>query len=102
VNAVTNLRVPYAGKLSSGFTAIGLSSSAQLHRVIYAISWTFFFLSYKGRFLELSLVQISGDLLSIYLQIQYDISITNNHCQKHRSFENKLCHLGRTYTLLCT
>jgi hypothetical protein len=34
VNAVMNLRVPYnAGKLSSGLTTGGLSSSAQLHRV---------------------------------------------------------------------
>jgi hypothetical protein len=34
VNAVMNLRVPQnAGKLSSSFTAGGLSSSAQLHKV---------------------------------------------------------------------
>jgi hypothetical protein len=34
VNSVLNLRVPYnAGKLSSGLTTGGLSSSAQLHRV---------------------------------------------------------------------
>jgi hypothetical protein len=34
VNSVLNLRVPLnAGKLSSGLTASGLSSSAQLHRV---------------------------------------------------------------------
>jgi hypothetical protein len=34
VNLVMNLRVPSnAGKLSSGFTTGGLSSSAQLHRV---------------------------------------------------------------------
>jgi hypothetical protein len=34
VNSVLNLRVPWnAGKLSSGLTSIGLSSSAQLHRV---------------------------------------------------------------------
>jgi hypothetical protein len=34
VNPVMNLRVPQnAGKLSSGFTTCGLSSSAQLHRV---------------------------------------------------------------------
>jgi hypothetical protein len=34
VNAVMNLRVPYnAGKLSSGYTSCGLSSSGQLHRV---------------------------------------------------------------------
>jgi hypothetical protein len=35
VNSVLNLRVPRnAGKLSSGLTTVGLSSSAQLHRVI--------------------------------------------------------------------
>jgi hypothetical protein len=34
VNSVLNLRVPLnAGKLSSGPTSSGLSSSAQLHRV---------------------------------------------------------------------
>jgi hypothetical protein len=34
VNAVMNLRVPQnAGKVSSGFTTGGLSSSAQLHRI---------------------------------------------------------------------
>jgi hypothetical protein len=34
VNSVLNLRVPWkAGKLSSGLTSSGLSSSAQLHRV---------------------------------------------------------------------
>jgi hypothetical protein len=34
VNAVMNLRVPSnAGKLSSGYTTVGHSSSAQLHRV---------------------------------------------------------------------
>jgi hypothetical protein len=34
VNSVSNLRVPYnAGKLSTGQTAGGLSSSAQLRRV---------------------------------------------------------------------
>jgi hypothetical protein len=34
VNSVLNLRVPEsAGKLSSGLTTCGLSSSAQLHRV---------------------------------------------------------------------
>jgi hypothetical protein len=34
VNSGLNLRVPlYAGKLSSGLTSSGLSSSAQLHRV---------------------------------------------------------------------
>jgi hypothetical protein len=34
VNSVLNLRVPRnAGKLSSGLTSGGLSSSAQLHRV---------------------------------------------------------------------
>jgi hypothetical protein len=34
VNSVLNLRVPQnAGKISSGFTTDGLSSSAQLHRV---------------------------------------------------------------------
>jgi hypothetical protein len=34
VNSVLNLRVPRnAGKLSSGLTSSGLSSSAQLHRV---------------------------------------------------------------------
>jgi hypothetical protein len=36
VNSVLNLRVPRkAGKLSSGLTSSGLSSSAQLHRVSY-------------------------------------------------------------------
>jgi hypothetical protein len=35
VNAVMNLRVPKnVGKLSSGCTTCGLSSSAQLHRVM--------------------------------------------------------------------
>jgi hypothetical protein len=34
VNAVMNLRVPYnAGKLSSGYTIGGLSSSSQFHGV---------------------------------------------------------------------
>jgi hypothetical protein len=34
VNAVMNLQVPYdAGKLSSGYTTGGLSSSAQIHTV---------------------------------------------------------------------
>jgi hypothetical protein len=34
VNSVLNLRVAWnAGKLSSGLTSSGLSSSAQLHRV---------------------------------------------------------------------
>jgi hypothetical protein len=34
VNAVINLRVPLkAGKLSSGFTTGGLSSSAQFHSI---------------------------------------------------------------------
>jgi hypothetical protein len=33
VNAVMNLRVPYnSGKLPSGYTTNGLSSSAQVHR----------------------------------------------------------------------
>jgi hypothetical protein len=32
VNSVMNFRVPNAGKLSSGYTTGGLSSSAQLHR----------------------------------------------------------------------
>jgi hypothetical protein len=36
VNSVMNLRVPRnAGKLSSGLTSSGLSSSAQLHIVSY-------------------------------------------------------------------
>jgi hypothetical protein len=36
VNSVLNLRVPKnAGKLSSGLTSSGPSSSAQLHRVSY-------------------------------------------------------------------
>jgi hypothetical protein len=36
VNLVLNFRVPLnAGKLSSGLTTDGLSSSAQLHRVSY-------------------------------------------------------------------
>jgi hypothetical protein len=36
VNAVMNLRVPYnSGKLPSGCTTGGFSSSAQLHRVSY-------------------------------------------------------------------
>jgi hypothetical protein len=40
VNAVMNLRAPWnAGKLSSGFTTGGLSSSAQLHRVSLLVSW---------------------------------------------------------------
>jgi hypothetical protein len=34
VNSVLNLQVPWnAGKLSSGLTTVGLSSSAELHRV---------------------------------------------------------------------
>jgi hypothetical protein len=34
VNAVMNFRVSYsAGKLSSGYTACGFSSSARLHRI---------------------------------------------------------------------
>jgi hypothetical protein len=34
VNSVLNLRIPQnSGKLSSGLTSGGLSSSAQLHRV---------------------------------------------------------------------
>jgi hypothetical protein len=34
VNSVLNLRVPRnAGKLSSGLTSVGLSSSAEIHRV---------------------------------------------------------------------
>jgi hypothetical protein len=37
-NSVMNLRIPYnAGKLSSGFTTGGLSSSAQLHRVSFSL-----------------------------------------------------------------
>jgi hypothetical protein len=40
VNAVMNLRVPYnARKLSSGFTTGCLSSSAQLHRVSWFVSY---------------------------------------------------------------
>jgi hypothetical protein len=36
VNAIMNLRVPEnAGKLWSGFTTGGLSSSAQLHKVCF-------------------------------------------------------------------
>jgi hypothetical protein len=39
VNSVLNLRVTWnAGKLSSGLTSGGLSSSAQLHRVSYLVS----------------------------------------------------------------
>jgi hypothetical protein len=39
VNSVLNLRVPKnAGKLSSDLTTVGLSSSAQLHRVSYMSS----------------------------------------------------------------
>jgi hypothetical protein len=39
VNSVLNLRVPLnAEKVSSGLTTYGLSSSAQLHRVILVIS----------------------------------------------------------------
>jgi hypothetical protein len=39
VNAVLNLHVPGdAGKLSSGYTIGGLSSSAQLHGVSYLVS----------------------------------------------------------------
>jgi hypothetical protein len=38
-NSVLNLRVPWnAGKLSSGLTSSGLSSSAQLHRVSELVS----------------------------------------------------------------
>jgi hypothetical protein len=38
VNSVLNLCVPWnAGKLSSGLTTRGLSSSAQLHRVSYEL-----------------------------------------------------------------
>jgi hypothetical protein len=41
VNSVLNLRVPRnAGKLSSGLTSSGLSSSVQLHIVSYATSGT--------------------------------------------------------------
>jgi hypothetical protein len=40
VNAVMNLRFPYnAGKLSSGCTSGGLSSSAQFHRVSYGLNY---------------------------------------------------------------
>jgi hypothetical protein len=39
VNSVLNLRIPRnAGKLSSGLTSSGLSSSAQLHIVSYYLS----------------------------------------------------------------
>jgi hypothetical protein len=39
VNSVLNLRVPWnAGKLSSGLTSDGFSSSAQLHRVSHSVS----------------------------------------------------------------
>jgi hypothetical protein len=41
VNAVMNLRIPYAGKLSSGSTTGSLSSSNQLHR----IGWSWMFVS---------------------------------------------------------
>jgi hypothetical protein len=34
VNAVMNLRNPYVGKLSSGYTTGGLSSSAQLSELV--------------------------------------------------------------------
>jgi hypothetical protein len=38
VNFVLNLRVPYnAGKLSSGLTTVGHSSSAQLYAVPWAL-----------------------------------------------------------------
>jgi hypothetical protein len=41
VNSVINLRVPQdAGKLSSGLRTGGLSSSAQLHRVTYLVSYS--------------------------------------------------------------
>jgi hypothetical protein len=40
VNWVTNLRIPqHAGKLSSGYTTGSLSSSAQLHRVSWLLSY---------------------------------------------------------------
>jgi hypothetical protein len=32
VNVVMNIQVPYTGKLSSGYTIGGLSSSSQFHR----------------------------------------------------------------------
>jgi hypothetical protein len=39
VNSVMNFRVPQnVGKMSSGFTTGGLSSSAQLHRVSYHVT----------------------------------------------------------------
>jgi hypothetical protein len=42
VNSVLNLRVPWnAGKLSSGLTSSGLSSSAQLHIVSYLVTSLF-------------------------------------------------------------
>jgi hypothetical protein len=42
VNSVLNLRVPWnAGKLSSGLTSSGLSSSVQLHRVSLLVSYGF-------------------------------------------------------------
>jgi hypothetical protein len=38
VNALMNFRVLYnAGKLSNGYTSCDLSSSAQLHRLTYAL-----------------------------------------------------------------
>jgi hypothetical protein len=43
VNAVMNLRFPYnAGKLPSGCTTCGLSSSAQLHRISQSVNQYFF------------------------------------------------------------
>jgi hypothetical protein len=50
VNAVMNRRVPYnAGKLSNGFTAGGLSSSAQLQRVRWLGFRVFYFISLRAK-----------------------------------------------------
>jgi hypothetical protein len=49
VNSVLNLRAPCnAGKLSSGLTCSGLSSSAQLHRVSYLFSGVTFVVLLKS------------------------------------------------------
>jgi hypothetical protein len=41
MNSILNLRVPWnAGKLSSGLTSSGLSSSAQLHRVSQSVNFS--------------------------------------------------------------
>jgi hypothetical protein len=47
VNPVMNLRVPQnAGKLSSGYTIGGLSSSAQFHRVSFNYYYYYYYYYY--------------------------------------------------------